>query len=354
VRSALVLAVLAVLGTAGCRSLLGIDDLTLATDAGGDGRPGDDASACLGSGLISLCPAPEPSAELVIVGPQGIDTDADPRCVPLASGAQQVCVIAATAIDVAGAASLRASGKRPLVLASTSAINIKGSIDAASVLGKPPGAGGDSPLCVAGPMSGANGAGGAGGSFGGKGGRGGNNGSLPGLQVVLDHVQGGCPGSRGNGNMQAAGGAGGGAVYLIARDQIVIDGAINASGAGGDANQSGFGGTGGGGGGAGGMIGLDAPTISGGGTLFANGGGGGGGSQQLATGKPGEESPSATIPGRGGDGNGRGGDGNGLSGDGLNGLDGNAGGGGGGGGGVIYVHGTFTVSGRVSPAPRMQ
>ena len=352
-RFALVLVVLAV---AGCQSLLGIDDLSLATDAGGTDVPVDvDPARCLGGGLILVCPEPPPTMDLVVAASQVIDTDANPACVAQTSGGLEVCVIVRTAIDIGGGASLRAVGKRPLVLVSTTSISVKGVIDASSVLGKPPGAGADSALCMPGPISGATGAGGVGGSFGGMGGRGGINSSPPGTLATLDHVQGGCPGGRGNANPPTAGGSGGGAVYLIAKEQIIIDGTINGSGAGGDAiGGLGFGQNGGGGGGAGGLIGLDAPMISGGGTLFANGGGGGGGSSQLGNAEPGSESPSATIPGQGGNGSGDGGNGSiGTMLDGQAGISAQAGGGGGGGAGVIYARGVFSVTGRISPPPRM-
>ena len=352
-RFALVFVVLAV---AGCKSLLGIDDLSLASDAGADVPDDVDPARCLGGGLISVCPEPPPTMELIVVGPQVIDTDADPACVTQMTGGIEACVIVRVTIDIGSAGSLRVTGRRPLVLASMTTIDVKGTIDASSVLQKPPGAGADSTLCVAGPMSGGSSAGGAGGSFGGRGGQGGSNGSGPGPVATIDHVQGGCPGSRGNGNPPSLGGSGGGAVYLIAKEQIVVDGTINASGAGGDAEFSGgFSSNGGGGGGAGGLIGLDAPMISGGGTLFANGGGGGGGSSQLMAGSPGSESPSATIPGQGGNGNGDGGNGSiGTTLDGQSGLGVGAGGGGGGGAGVIYARGAYTVTGRVSPTPRLQ
>lgn len=346
---------------AGCKSLLGIDDLTLAADAdpAGDVPSDVDPARCLGGGLISVCPEPPPTAGLSVAGMQVLDTENEPTCITQMSGNLEVCVLLRTSINVAAGATLRVTGKRPLVLASTSTLVVRGTIDASSVLQKPPGGGGNPALCMPGAMSGATGAGGAGGSYGGRGGRGGDNGSQPAAPVPLDHIQGGCPGSRGVGSQLAAGGAGGGAVYLIAKEQIVVDGAINASGAAGDASTgAGFGSNGGGGGGAGGLIGLDAPTISGGGTLFANGGGGGSGSSTLFPGMPGTESPSATVAGRGGtsNNNGNGGDGSlGSQLDGRNGLDGmNAGGGGGGGAGMIYVHGAYSITGPVSPPPRMQ
>ncbi len=340
--------------SAGCSSLLGIDDLRLADDARPADAPDDTADAsCIGGGLLRVCPDPPPTSQLAVVVPLEIDTAADPSCVTMTSGTTEVCVIVHASIEIGAAASLRATGPRPLVLASMSSISVLGLLDASSILGKPPGAGADPASCLPfGVPAGTDG--GNGGTFGGAGGDGGNGGPSAPPPAALTEIRGGCAGGRGGGSPNQMLGAGGGAVYLAARERIVIDGRINASGAGGDRGPGGFNGSGGGGGGAGGLFGLDAPAITGAGMRFANGGGGGGGSSPLVQAAPGSESPEAKIPGMGGNGNGSGG--NGSSTDQLaggRGGDGTSGGGGGGGAGAIYVRGTLTVTGAISPAPTM-
>jgi hypothetical protein len=341
--------------SAGCSSLLGIDDLRLADARGGPDTGDAPGANCIGGGLLTLCPDPPPTSQLVVVAPRQIDTGSDPACLTMMSGTTEVCVMLHASIQIGG--TLRAVGPRPLVLASWSSISLPGTIDLASHLGKPPGAGAEPRSCppVPAPPPGT-GAGGAGGSFGGAGGRGGNKAGPSGSPVALAEIRGGCAGSLGDGaTPQDLAGSGGGAVYLIARDQIVVDGAINASGAGGGTceNGGGFGFCGGAGGGAGGLIGLDAPTITGAGTLFANGGGGSGANSQIILGSSGGESPDAKSPGIGGNGSGKGGDGSvGTQLAGQPGSDGQGGGGGGGGAGAIYVRGAFTVSGAISP-PQM-
>jgi len=338
--------------SAGCSSLLGIDNLHLADAMGGTDASGDAAGVnCIGGGLLQVCPDPAPTSQLAITQSQEIDTGTEPSCVRMMSGGTEVCVIVHASIDLG--APVRVLGPRPLVLASMSSITIKNLLDVSSVLGKPPGAGADPTSCLAGATP-TGSEGGHGGSFGGVGGKGGNGG-LPGpAPVQITEIRGGCAGGRGGGSvLQQQPGPGGGAVYLIAKDRIVVEGVINASGAGGDAGSGCNGnGCGGAGGGAGGLIGLDAPMIMGAGIIFANGGGGAGGSGMLVQGSPGSESPDAKSEALGGNGSGAGGNGSvGNLLDGQPGKDGQGGGGGGGGAGVIYVRGTFTVSGGVSPLP---
>ncbi|HWO22715.1 MAG TPA: hypothetical protein VNO30_28340 [Kofleriaceae bacterium] len=354
----------AVPAAAGCSSLLGIDDLRLADAAMSppDGPAADANESCIGGGLVQVCPEPAPSSDFIVVGPQQIDTDTEPACLTVMSGTVEACALVHASIEIAAAATLRVVGKRPLVLAAARSISVLGTIDAASALGKPAGAGAEPKSCTS-PMVPGNGAGGAGGSFGGAGGAGGNGGGNAGAPPpppvgTVTELRGGCAGGRGGASsMQPLPGAGGGAVYLAAREQIIVDGRINASGAGGAGGMtSGFGAVGGAGGGAGGLIGLDAPSITGGGTMFANGGGGGGGAGALMPGTAGGESPDAKTAALGGTGSARGGDGS--IGTGLGGTRGSdaggagGGGGGGGGAGVIYVRGTLSVSGALSPPPR--
>jgi hypothetical protein len=350
---------------AGCSSLLGIDDLSLADAPAGPADASADASAsCIGGGLVQVCPEPAPSSDFIVVGPRQIDTDSDPACLQVTSGTVEVCALVHASIEIAAAATLRAVGKRPLVLAAARSISVLGTIDVSSVLGKPAGAGADPQRCTS-PIVPGGGAGGAGGSFGGTGGTGGASGAgnagapAPPPVATVTEIRGGCAGGRGGASsLQQIPGTGGGAVYLAAKEQIVVDGRINASGAGGAGGTTAMlSGTGGAGGGAGGLIGLDAPAITGGGTLFANGGGAGGGAGPFNQATAGGESPDAKSAGLGGTGSARGGDGSvGMSPAGARGSDGGGtgggGGGGGGGAGVIYVRGTLSVSGAISPPPR--
>ncbi|MBA2539622.1 MAG: hypothetical protein H0V17_08310 [Deltaproteobacteria bacterium] len=169
--------------------------------------------------------------------------------------------------------------------------------------------------------------GGPGGSFIGRGGAGG----IAAKMTLPPAFHGGCPG----GNAETAlAGPGGGALYLIAEQSVVIDGTINASGAG---ARGGSGSDGGAGGGAGGFIAFDTPAVTLGASalVFATGGGGGGGGSLLQPGTAGAD-PSSNRPtalgGMASNGGGAGGDGGVV-------LDGEAGsgplsaGGGGGGGG---------------------
>jgi hypothetical protein len=259
------------------------------------------------------------------------------------------------------------------------------SLSVASRRGEPDGAGANFARCsdaqpgvAAVFMEG--GGGGAGGSFqtaGGGGGRGnGNNvGGMPGsVEPTMGFVRGGCRGANGGASaspleFDAFGGSGGGAMYLLAGDSIVIEGVLDASGAGGSAGTQGddtdtnTGGAGGAGGGSGGLIALDAPMIvvEAGGRLVANGGGGGGGGppniDKFAT--AGSE-PATTGPepygAIGGTSAGGGEGGNGATkldlaqaGAPNNVVEGGGGGGGGGGLGHLLTFGPFTNNGGFSP-----
>lgn len=310
-----------------------------------------DANMCFGSGLATICLASLPTTPRTLNA--AINTDTDPLCQPY-SGTDlgRFCVISATTISVG---SLDATGSKPLVLiATTGPITVSGDLDLASHrVGGIRGAGGNASQCVAGVAASA-GQGGPGGSFGGKGGKGGNGeqgGTFPNAANATTPtiLRGGCRGV--NGSNDAAGGNGGGAVYLIATTSIIIVGQINASGAAGA--RSGTNEEGGGGGGSGGMIALEAPTISGTGSIFANGAGAGPGNDESTNA---EEPASASDIAHGGEDTSDSGDGgNGSVGgtlDGTNGGTGGDGGGGGGGGaGVIRLFPSQTVTLAVSPPP---
>lgn len=210
------------------------------------------------------------------------------------------------------------------------------------------------------------GAGGGGGTLSGIGGsgasvrdaEGGTGGERPALGAA--DFAGGCPGGAGGavvhqGNVRAPGGAGGrggGALAVVARDEIRLAGPVRAAGeggGGGDVQPVGGGGRvppgsgGGGGGGSGGWLLLDAPQVvlRPGASLCATGGSGGEGGGRVpgADGQAGRcDGERARTEDRAEDG-GDGGAG-GVSGDGKDGMraeDRRGGGGGGGGAGWIQV-----------------
>jgi hypothetical protein len=314
---------------------------------------------CFGSGAFYVCLSGVPSGTITL--PSTLDTT---QCMPAGGqtamvGATPVCAIAADIITVD---SCGVTGGLPLVLVATSDININTSLDASSSIGNVgPGASFTGCATTLGGAGGATGGGGAGGSFGSMGANGGTGGGTPGgtaapaAQSPVDTLRAGCPGGAGGGGGPADGGPGGGAVYLIARGSINVNGVITVSGAGGVGGHSSKGG--GGGGGSGGMIVVHAGQlqINSGGQVFANGGGGGGGANQidganganatqLGTAAPGGPDQSAGTC--------AGGDGAFQTSPATN-VDGaNGGGGGGGGVGVIRVLAGGTIPpGQVSPPP---
>jgi len=321
------------------------------------------------SGWFSTCLQAPPPAQLA--GQSTIDSDADCSEVITNEGGE-VCIVAA--YDIAIYTKLATKGRRPLVLASIHSFEIgaSGGISVASHRGQDNGAGSDfkdCPMNINGNNASAQsgGAGAAGGSFqtiGGQGGRGDGNlaHAAPRPEPEPAFVRGGCRGGvGGNGSIASGGGAGasGGALYLVAGSELVIDGVLNASGeaagggAGGSAGTSG--GAGGGGGGSGGLIGIDAPRVIIGSTatLVANGGPGGGAGSSTQSGANGTESDPATVfpfpssGGAGGSSNAGGPGGAGAvrdipaaAGGDTAGLGGGGGGGGGGGAGFIKVFAT--------------
>jgi len=318
--------------------------------------PSDALGLCFGT-FPTVCfssAANAPTAAVTLTG--DIDTGASTLCDQHNDQMGRYCVIAGTAMQLP-AGTVRAYGDKPLVLLSTTTFDLAGTLDVSSTSSRitthltGPGV---VPIasCADGVTLPTADSGGYGGSFGGKGGEGqrqdSNTQPTSGPAIAFPaELRAGCPGGDGattSGIAPARGGAGGGAVSIIAT-QIRLGGTINASGAagsGGSLVKSGAGG-----GGSGGMIVLDTPSIVAGGgfALFANGGGGGQGGagpgQDLGAGQSGSESTAPDEPGVGGDNDetagGAGGDG--AAGDekagsnaANNNLGGNAGGGGGGGG----------------------
>jgi hypothetical protein len=344
--------------------LVACDYPPLAAHGGVDASPG--TATCFGS-LVVVCLAAPATAALVISTPTMIDTDTEPMCVATVSGGDY-CVLSATTISID--APLRASGSRPLVMIASDSITTTATIDVGGHRGVNPetGAGADPAICTtAFGTAPTGGGGGAGGSLVGLGGAGGESatspgGSLPGAAATTTNLRGGCRGQDGDGTAaeKGLGGHGGGAVLLIARNNINIGGEIDAAGEGGGAgimNESG-----GGGGGAGGMIALDAPTVACTNLLLANGGGGGEASGTSAAGKAGSDPSTIGAAPGGSSGSINGGDGGAGSagpagGPGAAGSRGTTvgggfggGGGGGGGAGVIRAAAAAALGTQVSPA----
>lgn len=331
---------------------------------------GSSGSACYGSGDVQICFAAPPTGIIASSDARAIDTTTGDGCVittGLRAGPASVCVLAGSAVTVGTDVTFSATGTRPLVIVADDTITISGTLTVASTHAGQIGAGADS--CASGPgQPGQGGGGGAGGSFGTLGGAGGRtavalggNAGLPSTSGVHGGCSGGAGGADGGGNGAGTPGAGGGAVYLLARNIVTIDGLVNASGAGGGAAVMLTGGAGGGGGGAGGYIGIDAPQIIVGGRVLAVGGGGGGGgaTSELASAQPGSEAMTCS-PATGGAAASNGTASAGSGGDGSvdsskNGGDGGSTSanavpiGGGGGVGVVRVFGALT--GSTCPAP---
>jgi len=325
-------------------------------DGSVDGPPADAAPNCFGAAPHIICTGAAPAGVLSQAPTTALtltyltSTCNTGEIINPGNGGPEVCVHDYTSVSLNSISRIRAEGSRPLVILSSGDIQIDGAIEVVGDLA----AGGSFPGCPtapAGGSSGGGGGGGAGGSFrttGGNGGdvSGGGSGgdAVAGTATAPAFLRGGCPGGSGGNEGGVTGGAagrGGGAVYLLAAGRLVINGRVNASGAGGA--HGGNGRSGGGGGGSGGMIvlfGGTGITVDPGAQLWANGGGGGGGSDAGNPGGDGTLSTGPGTPGAGGVGGASGatsgGAGNLATQPGASATNGNkAGGGGGGGGGWI-------------------
>ncbi len=308
----------------------------------------------------SLCTT-APTDELVVTGDVTYDTDdqeiddgSGPVPLPgvILPDGGLLLVFSRVAVEEGGR--LRVVGRRPLVIASTTRIDVDGEIDASSGRGRGRGAGAnDAAHCAehaargGAPDPANNSAGGGGGGgyagAGGDGGRGsdpegGTSGGRGGgtIAALPPGVFGGCRGGSGGGTNTpgngGGGGDGGGGIGLVAGRGILVRGVVHAGGAGGGNGNPARSDAGGGGGGSGGLVGLEAPAVIlfGSAILAANGGAGGAGS--AASGSSEDATPTATAAAGAPDGaGGRGGAGS--AGSTLEGEAGNPGGEGGGGGG---------------------
>ena len=316
------LAVSAILPALGCSPFHPSDAGTIdaAVDASIDVPliPPPDAQQCFGS-ILSICfnaGGDVPTTPTVLTA--DISTDDPLVCNQHIHQNPGDCVVTGMGITIAAGTTIRAYGSKPLVLLSTTTVDLAGTLDASSTsaaVAHPTGPGViPNPACAVGAIAAVDNSGGFGGSFGGKGGNGYMlESTLPtaGPAIAFPSLRAGCPGGNGStttaDTTAGAGGNGGGAVAIIGTS-IALSGIINASGA------FGFGGpeakSGGGGGGSGGMIVLDTPSITVAGAayaIYANGGGGGQGgassSGNSGNGGPGEnggESHGPLLPGTGG------------------------------------------------------
>ena len=338
-----------------------------------DAAPDAFDARCFGGGTFYFCLDALPAGEEPLDNDDPIDTSActgSKRSIEMI-GNTSVCVIAADTITLGQGVTVAVNGARPLVLVGVTSITITGSIDASSydtTVG-PAGNAMDCATGVDGASDAAGGGGGAGGTFGtlgGAGGAGAAGATMAGKPPTAASppspvLRGGCRGGAGAAGVSPVpGGSGGGALFLVSRGTITIDGILDVSGGGGEGGNAPRGG--GSGGGSGGMIVFHADTlnVNGSARIYANGGGGGGGAGTNDSGDDGDDPlpPNITSPALGGQSvtAGRSQGGNGAAGTtgATAGMQGNNGGGGGGGGaGQIRVlrGGTSFPNGTVSPPP---
>ena len=330
---------------------------------------------CFGAAteLFQVCVSSGTVLDHLAITNNALDTDTDAQCttVSQASG-PDVCFIAVEHMLI-DAPFTSVVGSRPLVVGARSTIEL--TAQSWLYVAQVPNACGN--LDGIPDVDGGGGA--AGGSFnriaGGAGGASLNVlGGASNPPPTVTSVRPGCTGGSGAGAMgaNASGGLAGGAIYLIAKGAIILDGgqdfstaarlsAYGAPGVGGS-----LGGVGGGGGGSGGMIGLIAPTLQLGANtrVVATGGGGGGGSTTAVVGGNGGTPmiASASIPATGGtgaasdDSGGVGGTGvaNALVTGGTTQTKDVGGGGGGGGAGVIVIHAVTNLGPGIEIVPTPQ
>ncbi|MBN2526608.1 MAG: hypothetical protein JXR76_09445 [Deltaproteobacteria bacterium] len=273
----------------------------------------------------------------------------------------EVAIIYAKAISVAKNIKVTLEGQRPLILISQSSIFVDGKVEGSDSVSNGRGTLGGFSVDVGGPGKGERpleDGGTGGGAYCGTGGDGGRlddeypggTGGAPYGNAEIIPLQGG---SSGGSQGLWKGGAGGGAIQLVAKETIEIGpiGFISLPGRGGDIEGQG--------GGSGGAVLLEAPSIAVKGSIAVNGGGGGGGKNRGGyTGGP-NDSP---APGGVEDRMPKGGDGS--AGKGIDGLAGenhdkethssaSVAGGGGGGAGWIRLNtttGEAKIEGIVSPS----
>lgn len=226
---------------------------------------------------------------------------AAPPFAVIAVGGQEAVLLSIDSLTIDAGATLRVVGARPVIFAVSGDVNVAGMLDARSGSATSPGAGANNVACGTSGV-GANGqvsgspetaGGGGGGAFGGNGGNGGNgngggtagSGGNSNGDATLIPLRGGCRGGNGGHfdsmTNSGRGGPGGGAVQITSGGviNVVANGTISASGAGGRGGTADLR-IAGGGGGSGGAVLLEALTINvnATGAVTANAGAGGEGS----------------------------------------------------------------------------
>lgn len=254
--------------------------------------------------------------------------------VVMQAGGSPILVLSVGQATIDPGADLAVIGPMPLVVLSWTSIAIDGALDAGSHLGITDatkhtaetvrfGAGANQGCTASAGKNGSNAAtggsgGGGGGGFQGAGGLGGHAGpdtvlgGVGGQTGSATVIRAGCPGGTSGAagsiaagpaspGVRAQGGAGGGAIRLVARTSISLgaSASISAGGAGGAGAPTNSA-CGGGGGGAGGYLGFEAPMVNLGGSIAANGGGGGAGASTSETGHDGSDGTLGTDPAHGG------------------------------------------------------
>lgn len=249
--------------------------------------------------------ATEPARE--ILGQVTIDTTQAANCnggLVTQGVGRPICVLRYKEATVKSGATLSVVGMNPIAIVTDGALRVTGVVDASapahSRAGGPGAAGGNG-----GQAASNKGGGGAGFATSGAAGGGANTGTggSGGISNAQDGLFGGNNGSSSGLSDVYVGGGGGGAVALIScQGQVLVDGSVNAGGAGGQGGHIHTGLTssfavGGGGGGSGGTIVLQGLNVVVSGTLNANGGGGGCGKPSAgAVGVDGSDGKSSIAP----------------------------------------------------------
>jgi hypothetical protein len=334
------------------------------------GNPGDASTGGPECGFAKLVDTCQLSfdADLPVMGAATYDTDThvlkiDGIATPVAFktvmiGLDPIDVISARDVHLGVSASLRAVGSHGLAIVASQGLTLDqdAQIDvsnggAGARTSCPNGAtrGGDNSSGAGGGGGGGFGAGGGAGGAGNDTGAASSGGSAGAPELPFPTgFHGGCPGAEGGtGDLPGgSGGKGGGALYLVAGDRIVLSSfaPLDAGGGGGlGGSHSGTSGdAGGGGGGSGGLLILEAPHIlASAATIATNGGAGGEGSDGAGGGASGDPGTRTTERAGGGSGGavngGDGGDGGSSLGPGGASVPASARGGGGGGGGVGFI-----------------
>ncbi len=227
--------------------------------------------------LPDVCDVPAVEASRTVTSGETIDTNTDATCnggiVPQLNG-PDICVVRYGALLVDSTGTWRVTGGRTLAVVTDGALRIAGTLDVSSDLG---GVIGPGPSPFYGGQGIENVSGGAG--FATPGGDGGSTPGSGGLAYDPLAEPFFVGGRRGGVRTTycGTGGTGGGAATLIScRQAVVVDGIVDASGAGGLGGRvGGPGNCPGRGGGAGGYVVLQGADVRVSGRLFANGGGGG-------------------------------------------------------------------------------